>query len=99
MLAIDDVIALRHTPTICQLNPAVTVEAGSAVAATIDNLQTGQCEATIDFSHPNFLPVKFGFKALECIGPQKAEFTIPVEAPNGDAFILWFVKNLVCAVS
>ena len=62
----------------------------------VDNLQTGQCEATLDFSHPNFLPIKFGFKALECIGLQKAEFTIPMEAPNGDALILWFVKKMVC---
>jgi hypothetical protein len=44
----------------------------------------------LKFSNLDFPDLHFSFEFLTCLGDlQAAEFTIPLEVPNGDAYLLW----------
>ena len=60
------------------------------MASIYGSLSWRRCEATLKFSNLDFLELHFGFEFLTCLGDlQAAEFTIPSEVPNGDAYPLW----------
>ena len=60
------------------------------IQASVNNPFGKPCRATLKFSDANFLPVSFTFERVRCLGSQVAEFRVPLEAPNGDAFIFWY---------
>ncbi|KAG4425798.1 hypothetical protein IFR04_001005 [Cadophora malorum] len=82
----------NHLPVTCMSAPVTPLFPGLAVNARLDS-QGKRCEATLAFSNPDFFPVRFDFKAIECPGYEEAEFRVPQEVPNGDAFILWRCAN------
>jgi hypothetical protein len=59
----------------------------------IDSLQSRRCEATLKFSNPAFPPVDYQFPVVDCADSQLLEITVPSEAPNGDASIVWYART------
>ncbi|KFZ16435.1 hypothetical protein V501_02228 [Pseudogymnoascus sp. VKM F-4519 (FW-2642)] len=94
LAAINTVMAADHTE-ICLSNPEATIQAGSVATATIDNPLGKACEATVEFANSDFLPLHFGLKRIRCDGLQLGQITIPLEAPNGDARILWLASKTI----
>ncbi|KAH8797850.1 hypothetical protein F5884DRAFT_149161 [Xylogone sp. PMI_703] len=89
MFAVRLASCMSSVPLVCLSSPVVPLEAGSAVVATIDNPQGHRCDAHLRFTDPDFLSVHFGFDFLKCAGSQTAQFNVPLDAPNGDAYIIW----------
>lgn len=57
-----------------------------------NNSEGKACKATLSFPNSDFLPLYFDFLGVGCIGLEILEFTIPIGAPNGDAYISWFAN-------
>lgn len=48
-----------------------------------------QCEATLYFVDPTYLPMTFTFDATSCESTQVNSFRIPEASPNGPVDIVW----------
>ncbi|KAK8070345.1 hypothetical protein PG994_006961 [Apiospora phragmitis] len=77
------------TPRACLEQPPMQLVAGSSVQVSINNGLGKPCSASLVFTDDNFLPVVFSFGRLPCMGTQVAAFDIPIQAPNGDAYLFW----------
>jgi hypothetical protein len=75
-------------PAICMVDPALPLKPGDVVRSHLLP-QRRRCEASVVFTNPDFLPLRYGFRSLPCLGFLSAEFIIPREVPNGDANIIW----------
>jgi hypothetical protein len=76
-------------------NTAKHLNSSTHMLYSIDGNPQGKlCEATLAFTDSYFLPVHFGFPSLNCLGIQIVEFNIPLEAPNGDAYIWWYGTSI-----
>lgn len=53
-----------------------------------------QCEATVYFLNPYYLPMTFSFSATLCDSEQVNKFQIPKYTPNGEADVVWYVYSL-----
>ncbi|KAI0976394.1 hypothetical protein F4678DRAFT_482589 [Xylaria arbuscula] len=97
MLAFIPLMALLATPVLAQRCPAVCVsdpplqlDAGvSNVSAVVDDSFGRQCQATIYFSDPMFLPITYHFQNISCNGLAVTSFTVPTEVPNGVGCVVW----------
>lgn len=58
--------------------------------ARVDTPLNGLCEATMLFSEPTFLPIRFLFKSIPCDGQQINTFTVPKGVPNGIVEVTWY---------
>ena len=56
-------------------------------------VQDVDCEATLSFAEPDFLPISALAQRRNCSGAQVAKMQIPEAAPNGTAAIQWYVKQ------
>jgi hypothetical protein len=88
-MALTTMAAAYPAPVVCMTSPFAFIAAGSTMSATFDNPLGKRCDATLTFQNSDFRPIHFGFESLNCIGFQHAEIIIPLEVPNGDAYILW----------
>ncbi|KUI65051.1 hypothetical protein VM1G_11306 [Cytospora mali] len=72
-------------PRVCLEEP-IKLLAGSPLLFNVDNPFNVTCEALINYSDTNFLPVSFLFEpTVTCAGVQVAWLEVPVESPDGDA--------------
>ncbi|KAF8847341.1 hypothetical protein BDZ45DRAFT_754998 [Acephala macrosclerotiorum] len=81
-------LVAANAPPICMESPLYTLSPGSIVSARLD-ANGMRCEATVLFSNVSFLPLHVDFQGVSCLGFQLANFTLPAQVPNGEAFILW----------
>lgn len=73
----------------CHWAPPAVIEAGDEVLTRIDNPWAERCQAMLEFSDGNFLPLTWSFGTIDCPGSRFAEFVVPVGSPNGEAVISW----------
>ncbi|KAK7937613.1 uncharacterized protein PG986_014481 [Apiospora aurea] len=85
--------AAASPPHLCLSDPPMALDAGSSVALVVlDGGPVGRpCKAMLSFADPDFLPVSYYFDPLPCPGRYLASFLVPAGAPNGDAFVTWWV--------
>jgi hypothetical protein len=88
VLVINGGFVHASPPPICMSSPLYNVQPGSPISAQLDS-KGKRCEATVKFTNADFLPLHIDFPPLMCMGFQAAEFMLPREVPNGNAFILW----------
>lgn len=82
--------AFRRPSSLCLTDPAIPLEAGNSnMSITVDAPMERRCEATINFSDPAFLPVRYSFASVPCDGLQVNIFTVPEGAPNGEVDVIW----------
>ncbi|KAM5353333.1 hypothetical protein ACJZ2D_016765 [Fusarium nematophilum] len=94
-LFLHEVWALSMRYPLCLAEPALTLEAGkSSLSAIVHSPMETRCEATMYFSDPSFLPVRYSFEALACDGGQVLKFKVPEESPNGDVDVIWQCTGL-----
>ncbi|KAI0399795.1 hypothetical protein F4802DRAFT_533273 [Xylaria palmicola] len=97
MLALALFVVLLATPVLTQRCPAVCVsepplllDAGASnVSAIIDGSFGRQCQATLYFSDPMFLPLTYHFDNISCDGLAVTTFSMPEGLPNGDGCVVW----------
>ncbi|KAI1340619.1 hypothetical protein F5Y15DRAFT_45348 [Xylariaceae sp. FL0016] len=90
-------LAVDHCPAVCVSDPPLLLDAGvTNVSASIDADYNTQCQATLQFSNTDFLPVsyRFHFDDSPCNGLMVASFTVPNEAPNGMGCVMWQCTGL-----
>ncbi|KAF4448269.1 hypothetical protein F53441_8303 [Fusarium austroafricanum] len=93
-------LALSMGYPLCITEPALSLEAGkSPLSVTVHSPMEIRCEATMHFSDPAFLPIRYSFGELECDGNQVLAFTVPSGAPNGDVDIIWQCTGLAPSCS
>ncbi|KAF5701676.1 hypothetical protein FGLOB1_10037 [Fusarium globosum] len=94
-------LALSMGYPLCITEPALSLEAGkSSLSANVHSSMEQRCEATLHFSDPSFLPIRYSFDdELECDGKQVLAFTIPKGSPNGDVDIIWQCTGLAPSCS
>ncbi|KLO99135.1 Uncharacterized protein Y057_5063 [Fusarium fujikuroi] len=94
-------LALSMGYPLCTTEPALSLEAGkSSLSANVHSSMEQRCEATLHFSDPSFLPIRYSFDdELECDGKQVLAFTIPKGSPNGDVDIIWQCTGLAPSCS
>ncbi|KAK2679054.1 hypothetical protein RAB80_004235 [Fusarium oxysporum f. sp. vasinfectum] len=82
-------LALSMGYPLCITEPALSLEAGkSSLSANVHSPMEQRCEATLHFSDPSFLPIRYSFDdELDCDGKQVLAFTIPKGSPNGNALV------------
>ncbi|RYP01924.1 hypothetical protein DL764_006019 [Monosporascus ibericus] len=91
-------MSMAYSPGMCISGPSFALEAGvSVLAAVINGDFTQRCAATVGFADPDFLPVSYSFEPLPCSGRQVANFVLPKEVPNGEAYITWHCAGLTPA--
>ncbi|KAL6913371.1 hypothetical protein FSST1_011131 [Fusarium sambucinum] len=72
----------------CTEEPALVLDAGSELSMKIRNAFGARCSAELVFA--NELPsMTWYFEPAECVGSQLAQFSIPFDVPNGNAYITW----------
>ncbi|RYO97359.1 hypothetical protein DL765_011203 [Monosporascus sp. GIB2] len=100
LLALAMSMSMAYPQGMCISGPAFALEAGvSVLAAVINGDFTQRCAATVGFADPDFLPVSYSFESLPCSGRQVANFVLPKEVPNGEAYITWPSSTLTEALS
>ncbi|EGU78857.1 hypothetical protein FOXB_10630 [Fusarium oxysporum f. sp. conglutinans Fo5176] len=89
-------LALSMGYPLCITEPVLSLEAGkSSLSANVHSPMEQRCEATLHFSDPSFLPIRYSFDdELDCDGKQVLAFTIPKGSPNGDVDIIWQCTGL-----
>ncbi|KAH6869647.1 hypothetical protein B0T10DRAFT_467139 [Thelonectria olida] len=90
-LLIHGGLAMANLPSMCLYNP-VELVAGldlAAMSARTAYPLSEPCTATIDFDDRDFLPITYTFKPISCDGPELVQFTVPLGAPSGEAYITW----------
>ncbi|KAF4340638.1 hypothetical protein FBEOM_5422 [Fusarium beomiforme] len=92
---IHGALALSMGYPLCITEPALSLEAGNAsLSASVHSPMERRCEATLHFSDPSFLPIRYSFDELDCDDKQVLAFTIPKGSPNGDVDIIWQCTGL-----
>ncbi|KAK1657728.1 hypothetical protein BDP55DRAFT_734656 [Colletotrichum godetiae] len=86
---IPSVLSINGFPAICTWDPPISVEAGASLSARIDNPWGGRCTATLRLTDSEFLPINWSFEAIQCTDFELAQLSVPVDLPNGDAYIIW----------
>ncbi|KAI1322662.1 hypothetical protein F5Y16DRAFT_415612 [Xylariaceae sp. FL0255] len=77
-------------PAVCASDPLLEFHAGfTNVSAIVDNNFGSQCEAVLQFSDANFLPITYHFNNITCDGLAETSFTVPPEVPNGPGCVVW----------
>ncbi|KAI1291137.1 hypothetical protein F5Y03DRAFT_400980 [Xylaria venustula] len=80
----------QHCPAVCVSDPPLQLDAGvSNISAIVDNNFGRQCQATIYFSDPLFLPITYHFENISCDGLAVTSFTVPIGVPNGIGCVVW----------
>ncbi|SPJ78485.1 uncharacterized protein FTOL_06874 [Fusarium torulosum] len=88
-------LALSMGYPLCVSEPGLSLEAGkSSISAIVHSPMEKRCEATMHFSDPSFLPLRYSFDEVDCDGSQVLEFTVPPGSPNGDVGIIWQCTGL-----
>ncbi|GKU22534.1 unnamed protein product [Fusarium langsethiae] len=86
---IHSALAIAGFPSMCLYNP-VEMEAGiSLVTMRITNPQLASCSASLYFENPDYLPIRYDFKPMTCPRTELVSFPVPLNAPSGEAHILW----------
>ncbi|TVY25300.1 hypothetical protein LHYA1_G008585 [Lachnellula hyalina] len=88
-LLVTGLVEATISPMVCISAPAVTLQPGSIVSASLQPSPGKRCEAVLTFADSDFFPLRVDFKPISCLGSQEAQFVVPLEVPNGEAFILW----------
>ncbi|KFY04138.1 hypothetical protein V491_09461 [Pseudogymnoascus sp. VKM F-3775] len=91
--SIAAVAVSQDAPAICMTSPIITLTAGEVAEASVWNPIGRTCQATLSFADDNFLPVHFNTRPNICPGAQQMELTIPMEVPNGEAFLSWLCSG------
>ncbi|KAI1152488.1 hypothetical protein F4825DRAFT_418819 [Nemania diffusa] len=80
----------QNCPAVCVSDPPIQLDAGvSNVSAIVDNTFGRQCQATIYFSDPMFLPITYHFDNISCDGLAVTSFRVPTEVPDGVGCVVW----------
>ncbi|KAI3331247.1 hypothetical protein F4824DRAFT_504272 [Ustulina deusta] len=86
---------LAYAGELCVSSPVLQLNAGTSVVSSVIEGELGRrCIATLSFEDDNFLPVSYSFDPLPCSGQRVNSFHVPPEAPNGDAYITWYVRHV-----
>ncbi|KAI1191541.1 hypothetical protein F5B17DRAFT_382257 [Nemania serpens] len=89
VLLILPVLAQR-CPAVCVSDPPLHLDAGATnVSAIVDNSFGRQCQATLYFADPLFLPIIYSFENISCDGLAVTSFRVPKGVPNGTGCVVW----------
>jgi hypothetical protein len=72
----------------CTEDPALAVAAGSELSFKTRNTFGARCSAELTFIDDN-PSMTWYFEAAECAGLQLAQLSVPLDVPNGIAYITW----------
>ncbi|KAL6359124.1 hypothetical protein LRP88_09324 [Fusarium phalaenopsidis] len=88
-LFIRATFAMANAASKCLYNPIEFVAGLDLVTMRTAYPLSEPCTATIDFDDQDFLPITYTFKPIPCDGPELAQFSVPLNAPSGEAYITW----------
>ncbi|KAI8963083.1 hypothetical protein F5Y11DRAFT_170270 [Daldinia sp. FL1419] len=87
-------------PDLCISTSSITLDADrSVMSATIDDGFGWRCVAIMSFSNLDFPSVSYSFELVPCSGQQITSILVPLDAPDGEAYVTWQCSGLapVCS--